>query len=107
MRRCTGALLIAALSLVAETAAAQTPPRRDTMVHVLDELVVRTTRAAATTGGASALVARPDSLLVVPAPTLEAVLRQTPLVRVRRNSRGEAQVTVRGSSERQRWGRVG
>ena len=64
-------------------------------------VVVRATRAPAVVGGASAVVAVPDSLRVPPAPTLEQVLRELPFVLVRQNSRGEIEVSTRGSESRQ------
>jgi iron complex outermembrane receptor protein len=72
----------------------------DTVV-VLDSVVVHSTRPAVTAGGASALIARPEWLPLGRAPSLEAVLRQIPLVQVRHNGRGQAHLTIRGSSERQ------
>ncbi|MEE8148107.1 MAG: TonB-dependent receptor plug domain-containing protein, partial [Longimicrobiales bacterium] len=43
---------------------------------------------------------RLDSLASVPVPTLEQALREMPLVRVRKNSRGEAQPSLRGATDR-------
>lgn len=74
---------------------------RDTSVVQIEGVVVNSVRATSTTGGTSALVVNPDSLHVVPAPTLEQVLREIPFVSVRENSRGEAEITVRGSDSRQ------
>ncbi|MBI4409574.1 MAG: TonB-dependent receptor [Gemmatimonadetes bacterium] len=93
-----------ALVLIARAASAQTPSDtlpKDTAVFSLGELVVPASRAAATPGGASALVVRLDSLRLAPAPTLEDVLRQVPLVRVRRNPRGEVELALRGGETRQ------
>ncbi len=42
-----------------------------------------------------------DSLGVLPAPSMEEVLRAMPLLVIRKNSRGESQPTLRGSEERQ------
>lgn len=67
----------------------------------LDAVVVSAVRPATTTGGSSGLVVRPDSLHVVPAPTLEQVLRELPFIALRANSRGQAEITVRGSDSRQ------
>lgn len=71
--------------------------RADTTIFRVGEIVVQATRAVATTGGASALEVRLDSLSVRAAPTLEEVLRELPVVEVRSNSRGEAQFSLRGS----------
>lgn len=96
-------LVMTLLALWATTAGAQVagdtvPP--DSVIP-LDAVVVSTVRPATTTGGSSGLVVRPDSLHVVPAPTLEEVLRKIPFVAVRENSRGQAEITVRGSDSRQ------
>ncbi|MGQ0815812.1 MAG: TonB-dependent receptor [Gemmatimonadota bacterium] len=69
----------------------------DTAVVPLGEIVVSATRPVATTGGASALEVRLDSLRIQAAPTLDQILRRTPLVQVRMNSRGESQFSLRGS----------
>jgi len=58
-------------------------------------------RPALTTGGSSAVIVRLDSVGSIPAPSMEEVIRSMPLVVVRRNSRGEAQPSIRGSDERQ------
>jgi iron complex outermembrane receptor protein len=42
-----------------------------------------------------------DSVGIRPAPTLENVLRDMPLIQIRRNSRGEAQPALRGGEDRQ------
>ncbi len=61
---------------------------------------MKVARPVATAGGASALEVRLDSLATLPAPTLEEVLRQMPLILIRENSRGEAQPQVRGMESR-------
>ncbi len=66
----------------------------------LDELQVVAPRALTATGGAGAIEMRLDSLASVPVPTLEQVLREMPLVRVRANSRGDAQPSLRGATDR-------
>jgi iron complex outermembrane recepter protein len=64
-------------------------------------LTVLVPRPASTTGGASAVEISMDSLMARPAPTLEQVLRDLPLIQIRRNSRGEAQPALRGGEDRQ------
>lgn len=64
-------------------------------------LTVSVTRAVTTSGGASALEVQLDSLAHRPAPTLEEVLREMPLVIVRQNSRGQTQPALRGGEDRQ------
>lgn len=54
-----------------------------------------------TVGGASAIRATIDSLPLGAAPVLDEALRAVPFVHVRQNSRGEAELTVRGSESRQ------
>lgn len=80
--------------------AAQEPTRPDSVIP-LKGVVVSTVRSSTTTGGSSALVVSPDSLELPPAPTLEEALREIPFVGVRQNSRGQAEITVRGSDSRQ------
>lgn len=74
--------------------------RQDT-VYEIEPIAVRAVRPSATPGGVSALEVRLDSVRFQPAPLLEHVLRELPLVQVRANSRGEAQVALRGAEERQ------
>ena len=74
--------------------------RRDT-VYEIEPLSVRAVRPTATSGGVSAITVRMDSVRLRPAPLLEHVLRELPLVQVRTNSRGEAQLALRGAEERQ------
>ncbi|HUE77171.1 MAG TPA: TonB-dependent receptor [Longimicrobiales bacterium] len=83
-------------------ASAQTPDtlRQDT-VYELEPIGVQAVRPSTTAGGVSAVVLRLDSVRLRPAPLLEDVLRALPLVQVRSNSRGEAQLALRGAKERQ------
>jgi iron complex outermembrane receptor protein len=84
--------------------------RRDTVrvdsTHVarafrVEGVTVQVPRPSLTTGGSSAVTIELDSLGAVPAPSMEQVLRQMPLIQIRTNSRGEAQPALRGSEERQ------
>jgi iron complex outermembrane receptor protein len=88
--------------LPAGSLAAQAPDtlRQDT-VYDIEPIAVRAVRPSATTGGVSAITVRLDSVRFRPAPLLEDVLRELPLVQVRTNSRGEAQLALRGAEERQ------
>jgi iron complex outermembrane receptor protein len=65
------------------------------------EIVVVGVRPVATPGGASAVEVRPDSLHLSPAPTLGEVFQELPLLYMRTNSRGEAEISARGSESRQ------
>jgi len=75
--------------------------RTDTMVFRIDEIRVQARRPVTTIGGASAIEVTVDSLGLAAAPTVEEVLREIPTVHVRTNSRGEAEISVRGSESRQ------
>lgn len=98
------AALLAALAASAAPAAAQAPADtlpRDTVPVAVEGVVVTAERPAAVVGGAGAVVLRVDSTAVPPAPRLAEVLRETPFVRVRTNSRGETELSLRGSESRQ------
>ena len=66
----------------------------------LDGIRVVSGRRLTVTGGVGVVEMRLDSLSSVPIPTLEQALREMPLVRVRENSRGEAQPSLRGATDR-------
>jgi iron complex outermembrane receptor protein len=89
--------------LVAAPLAAQTPDsvRKDTVAQRLQAVRVTETRAAAVSGGASAVLVNPVVLRSSPAPLLHEALREAPSVHVRQNSRGEMELSVRGSDSRQ------
>ena len=79
--------------------------RSDTLANYpssfrLDGIQVVAGRRLTSTGGVGVVEMRLDSLGSVPIPTLEQVLREMPLVRVRENSRGEAQPSLRGATDR-------
>ncbi|MGQ0766330.1 MAG: TonB-dependent receptor plug domain-containing protein [Gemmatimonadota bacterium] len=96
--------LALATSVAPLAVAAQQPPdsvRRDTVSQTLRAVTVTETRAVAISGGTSAVVIRPAELRSSPAPTLEQALRESPFVHVRQNSRGEMELSVRGSDSRQ------
>ncbi len=97
-------LAIALACLPFASAAAQTPrdsARADSAAQRLKAVTVTESRAAAVVGGASAVVVRTDALRTSPAPSLEQALRESPFVHVRQNSRGEMELSVRGSDSRQ------
>ncbi|MFV1987542.1 MAG: TonB-dependent receptor plug domain-containing protein [Gemmatimonadota bacterium] len=83
--------------------AAQVPDslRRDTLLYQMEDLRVRTTRPVSTTSGASAVRLSLEIPRLEPIPLLADALRAMPFVQVRENSRGEAQLTLRGTSSRQ------
>jgi hypothetical protein len=75
--------------------------RADTSVFRLMGISVQAARPVTTIGGTSAIEVLVDSLAVVPGARLDQVLRQIPMIHVRTNSRGEAEITLRGSESRQ------
>ncbi|MDQ3998360.1 MAG: TonB-dependent receptor [Gemmatimonadota bacterium] len=77
------------------------PPIADTVARRVSGVVVTGARIPGAVGGASAVVLRLDSLRASPAPVLEQALREMPFVLVRQNSRGEMELSVRGSDSRQ------
>ncbi|MDH3735072.1 MAG: TonB-dependent receptor [Gemmatimonadota bacterium] len=90
-------------SLIPAVLVAQVPDstRRDTVVFEMEDLRVRTTRPVVTTSGASAVRLSLETPRLEPIPLLEDALRAMPFVQVRENSRGEAQLTLRGTESRQ------
>jgi iron complex outermembrane receptor protein len=63
---------------------------------------VRAAYAPRVVGSAAAVTVRPDSIpLGVSAPTMAEALRRMPFLYIRQNSRGEAELSVRGSESRQ------
>ena len=75
--------------------------RRDSTARALGAVTVSTTRSAGIVGGAAAVVVTPMELRSSPAPLLDQALRESPFVLVRQNSRGEMEISVRGSDSRQ------
>ena len=75
--------------------------RRDSSAQSLGAVTVSTARAAGVVGGAGAVVVKPMELRSSPAPTLDQALRESPFVLVRQNSRGEMEISIRGSDSRQ------
>lgn len=77
----------------------EAPP--DTARYRAAEIRVETTRPSTVSGGASSVEMLMDSVTTSPSPGLSDVLREMPLIRVRRNSRGQSQPSLRGMEERQ------
>jgi len=95
-----GFLLWRALAVTAEPVneAASQP---DTLgVYQLAPIVVDAPRPVAPMAASSAVQVDVDSLVLPAAPMLEHVLREVPLLHVRTNSRGEAEIAARGSESR-------
>lgn len=96
---CAAVLLLAAAAPL--RAQVRDTTRTDTTVYVIPGIRIEAARPVLTIGGASAIVVAVDSLNVPAAPSLDAVLREVPAVHVRTNSRGESEISVRGSESRQ------
>lgn len=96
-------LRAAMISAAATAAVAQSRPdsARADSARALRPVTVTEPRAVTTVGGASAVVVTPGELRSSPAPLLEDALRESPFVHVRQNSRGEMELSVRGSDSRQ------
>jgi iron complex outermembrane receptor protein len=102
--KCAALATLAALSLslAPAVAGAQTDSARaDSAATRLKTVTVSGARATGIVGGASAVVIRPVELKSSPAPLLDQALRESPFVHVRQNSRGEMELSVRGSDSRQ------
>ena len=101
----TGFRTIAVITLLAPITLVAQDTRRDTLradsAARLRPVSITTSRAAAVVGGASAVIVKPTELRTSPAPLLEQALREAPFVHVRQNSRGEMELSVRGSDARQ------
>ena len=101
-RTSTYAMLVAgALLAPAPMAAQQDTLRADTTIYRLEGLSISAIRPFTTIGGASARVVSVEALDLPPAPTAEEIFRQIEGIHVRTNSRGQAEVSVRGSESRQ------
>ena len=94
----TLASLVLALPSAAQAPATRTP---DSSKVKLEPVTVTGARSAGVVGGASAVVVRTEELRSSPAPLLEQALRESPFIHVRQNSRGEMELSVRGSDSRQ------
>jgi iron complex outermembrane receptor protein len=102
--RSTRFVVVLLLGWGAEPIQSQASPdsvKADTARRQLPELEVRGVRPLLMTGGSAAVRVKLDSLPLPAARSLEQVLRQIPLLHVRRNSRGEAEISARGSESRQ------
>lgn len=97
---------LCALSLLGLPAASGAQAKRDTTRveragQRLEAVSISATRSAAVVSGAAAVVVRPAEIRASPAPMLEQALKEAPFVLVRQNSRGESEISVRGSDSRQ------
>ncbi|KPK65198.1 MAG: hypothetical protein AMS21_05415, partial [Gemmatimonas sp. SG8_38_2] len=92
------------MAIVAAPVSTSLAQQQDTVppdtVYTVEEIAVTVARPVATAGGASALRVPLDSVRAHPSPTLSELLRRTPLIMIRENSRGEAQPQLRGMESR-------
>ncbi len=75
--------------------------RADASVFRIEGLQIRARRPVTAVGGTSALEIRVEELALPAAPTTSEVLREVTGVLVRTNSRGQSEISVRGSESRQ------
>ncbi|MCA9758117.1 MAG: TonB-dependent receptor [Candidatus Eisenbacteria bacterium] len=73
----------------------------DSAKYRFTEVTTEAVRTLTSVGGAAAVEVDVDTMDVAPAPSVEEVLRELPLLHVRTNSRGEAEISARGSESRQ------
>lgn len=92
-------LLLALLVGTAQPARAEAPA--DTSSVEIEGVTVFGTHPLTTRGGSSAFRAALDSLPIPAVASMEQVLRSLPGLHVRTNSRGEAELSLRGSESRQ------
>lgn len=100
-RRFLACLSILTLSAFAHAGPARCAEPADTASVEIEGLTVFGMHPLTTRGGSSAIRAALDSLPIPAAGSLEQVLRSLPAIHVRTNSRGEAELSVRGSESRQ------
>ncbi len=101
--------MLAAITATTANVGAQRPPgstprdstARDSAARRMPGVIVTGGRTPAVAGGTATLEIRLDSLRIAPLPTLEQALRALPFVLVRQNSRGESELSLRGSDSRQ------
>lgn len=100
--RALGAAWLALGLAAADGAAlAEEAAQPDTAVVEIEGLSVMGRRPGTTRGGSSVVRSDIDSLPVPAAATLRDVIEELPSVHVRTNSRGEAEISIRGSESRQ------
>lgn len=96
-----GALALLGLPAVGGAQAKRDTTKVERAGQRLEAVSISATRSAAVVSGAAAVVVRPAEIRASPAPILEQALKEAPFVLVRQNSRGEAEISVRGSDSRQ------
>ena len=91
----------AAASLLPTAVASQATAPRDTAAQRLEPTTVRGQRGGVVVAGSSVTVVKLDSARGTVAPNLAELMRSVPMMLVRTNSRGEVELSVRGSESRQ------
>jgi len=96
------AILLSGLVLEPARAGAQQDTVRADTGRRLDRMTITATRPPLTTavGGVGVIVISPDSMRLTSSPVLSDALREIPFVLVRQNSRGENEISIRGSDSR-------
>ena len=74
--------------------------QRPDSVYRIPGVIVRAVRPLTTVGGAAIVELKLDSLALPPAASVEQVFRSLPMLHVRTNSRGESEISARGSDSR-------
>lgn len=97
----SAALMVAAVLARPSVAGAQAGVARDTAAQRIEPQTVKVERGGIVVGGSSVFVVSLDSARGQAAPSLADMLRAVPLMLVRTNSRGEVELSVRGSESRQ------
>lgn len=99
LRRVAQLLFLAPTAAIGQAATDTTTT--DSTARRLKTVTVSGSRAIGVVGGSSAVVVKPAELRSSPAPLLDQALRESPFVHVRLNSRGEMELSIRGSDSRQ------
>lgn len=94
-------LLLAVAALYASPLRAQVPANADSTARRIEPQEILAARGRGIIGGAAVVRVRVDSARLGTNPTLAELLRTMPTVHVRTNSRGEIELSVRGSESRQ------
>lgn len=94
-------LLLAACSLVPALSFSQQTSTQDSTGKAMTPVIVKARQTTRVIGGAAVVEMSTDSLRTAAGANLTEVLRTMPFIGVRTNSRGETELSVRGSDSRQ------
>jgi iron complex outermembrane receptor protein len=104
MKRVSGlvAFVVVAVLAAPPSVFAQSASEKDTTVFRIEGLTIRSQRPVTTIGGASAIEVDVSQLeMLPPVATTGELLREVEGLHLRRNSRGQDEISVRGSESRQ------